>query len=112
VKQKYPKADYPNDELCSDEEWEEMLRSDRKPTPGIHLASKNCHIGAVKRALVEGEEVNSLFVAEYPIHLAALRLQPQAAADVISLLLRHGACPNVLRGDDRHLLELCRMRAR
>jgi hypothetical protein len=80
----------------------------------IHSSSNNCLPNAVKRALMEGASdvlVNDLFVCEYPIHRAALRNEPDAAVEIFGLLLRHGACPNVLRGDGRHLLEICRERA-
>jgi hypothetical protein len=114
VKQTYPKADYPKDELCSDEHWVDLCRSAAQQgnTPIIHCASNNCLVGAVKRALMEGDDVNDLLVFEYPIHRAALRNEPDSAADIFGVLLRHGACPNVLRGDGRHLLEVCRDRAR
>jgi hypothetical protein len=111
VKQNYPKADYPKNELCPDDHWEGMRGSVPRNTPMIHPASANCLIDAVKRALTEGDDVNSLFVAEYPLHRAALRNEPDAAAEIFGILLRHGACPNVLRGDGRHLLEVCRKRA-
>ncbi len=78
----------------------------------IHSASNNCLVGAVKRCLMEQGDVNDLFAAEYPLHRVALRNEPDAAVDIFVVLLRHGACPNVLRGDGRHLLEVCRERAK
>jgi hypothetical protein len=117
VKQTYPKADYPKEELCSDDIWRDLCRSAKQQgnTPLIHCASNNCLPAAVKRALVEGASdalINDLYVCEYPIHRAALRNEPEAAVEIFGLLLKHGACPNVLRGDGRHLLEVCRERAK
>jgi hypothetical protein len=114
VKQIYPKADYPKDELTKDEIWEDLRRSavQQGNTPMIHCASNNCLVDAVKRALMEGGDVNDLYGFEYPIHRAALRNEPGAVVELCGVLLRHGACPNVLRGDGRHLLEVCRERAK
>jgi hypothetical protein len=111
VKQTYEKPDYPEDELCSDHQWDVISRNGAG-TPMIQTAANNCLAGAVKRALMEGGDVNDLFVSEYPIHRAALRNEPEAAVEIFGVLLRHGACPNVLRGDGRHLLEICRERAK
>jgi hypothetical protein len=114
VRQTYPQADYPKEELCPDQIWRDLLRQ-RGNTPIIHCATNNCLPAAVKRALVEGASdalVNEHFSWQYPIHGAALRNEPEGAVEIFEVLLRHGACPNVMRADGRHLLEVCRDRAK
>jgi hypothetical protein len=81
VKQTYDKADYPEDELCSNDHWD-MIRRNGAGTPMIHSAANNCLVGAVKRSLMEHGDVNDLFAAEYPLHRAALRNEPDAAVEI------------------------------
>ena len=70
----------------------------------------------MKRALMEENDamkkVNKLQQNEYPIHRAALRNEPNAAVELVGILIKHGACPNVIRCDNVHLLDICRMRAK
>mmetsp|Transcript_30316 Transcript_30316/g.64207 ORF Transcript_30316/g.64207 Transcript_30316/m.64207 type:complete len:267 (+) Transcript_30316:1-801(+) len=115
--QSYPKPDYPEEEWIEDEYWEGFQHNaGQLGLNMIQCAANNCHLGALKRALMENDgmrNVNKLVQGEgrYPIHLAALRNEPDAAMDIIRLLLKHGACPNVIRFDGEHLLQVCRGRA-
>lgn len=107
---------FATDEMCTDAEWEFFQQAKRmtKETSMIVVVSNNCHVGAVKRALMEqGEDVNTLgAIREYPVHLAALRREPENAIAIMRILIQHGACPNVMRGDGKHLLSICRERAK
>jgi hypothetical protein len=69
-------------------------------------ASNNCDAGAVKRALMEGEDPNALGarINEHPVHLVALRREPENAVEIMRILIKHGACPNVIRADGKHYL--------
>lgn len=114
--QEYPKPNFAQDELCSEDEWrffQQVKRTLREPST-IIAASNNCHLGAVKRALMEGDDVNTLgsSVREYPVQMAALRREPENAVEIMKVLIQHGACPNVIRGDGKHLLSICRERAK
>lgn len=115
-KQSYPEPDYPRNEWIDDENWSAFQRLSKvRGTNIVHTAVNNCHTGAVKRALMEEggmDMVNSLEKNEYPIHRVATRAEPDEAVDIVGLLLKHGACPQVLRCDGKHLLEVCRGRAR
>jgi len=113
----YPKPDYPRDEWLEDQHWEMFRKSAR--LMGINMvqcAANNCHVGAMKRALMEENDamkkVNKLQQNEYPIHRVALRNEPNAAVELVGILIKHGACPNVIRCDNVHLLDICRMRAK
>jgi len=115
-KKSYPEPDYPRNEWIDDENWAAFQRLSKvRGTNIVHTAVNNCHTGAVKRALMEEggmDMVNSLEKNEYPIHRVATRAEPDEAVDIVGLLLKHGACPQVLRCDGKHLLEVCRGRAR
>jgi hypothetical protein len=113
----YPKPDYPREEWLEDQHWEMFRQSAR--FMGINMiqcAANNCHVGAMKRALMEENDamkkVNKLQQNEYPIHRAALRNEPNAAVELVGILIKHGACPNVIRCDNVHLLDICRNRAK
>lgn len=113
--QEYPAPNFPVSEQCSDQVWSFFEKHKvlmREPTVLI-AASNNCHAGAVKRALQNGEDVNTLgdSVREYAVQLAALRREPENAVTIMTVLIAHGACPNVIRGDGKHLLAICRARA-
>merc|ERR1711957_425323 len=61
---------------------------------------------------MKGGDVNVKFLGNVPMHYAAIRNKPDKALGIMEILLRHGACPNTLRGDTRqHLLETCRIRS-
>jgi hypothetical protein len=68
----------------------------------------------VKRALANGDGVNTLggFNCEYPVHMVTLRRGPDNAVEVMKALIDHGASPNVIRGDGKHILVICRERAK
>ncbi|KAL7491331.1 hypothetical protein ACHAWT_000733 [Skeletonema menzelii] len=113
----FPKPDYPKEEWLKDEHWD-MFRQNARFL-GINMiqcAANNCHVGAMKRALMEENDamkkVNKLQQHEYPIHRAALRNEPNEAEELVGILIKHGACPNVIRGDNMHLLDICRGRAK
>jgi hypothetical protein len=79
----------------------------------LHCAANNCHVGALKRALMEKDalkQINKHWGGSYPIDCAALRFEPGVAVDVVRTLLKHGACPNALLADGVHLLEACQCR--
>ncbi len=103
------------EELEMDEEhWETMKRHAKRQGTSILLGScNNCHATSVKRALMEGTNVNEKCnkFLETPIMVAALRREPGEAVDIVKTLIMHGACPNVVRGDGSHLLAICRSRA-
>ena len=115
-KQSYPEPDYPRYQWIDDENWAMLQHLSKvRGTNTLHTAANNCHTGAVKRALMEEggmDMVNSLENNEYPIHRVATRAEPDEAVEIVGLLLKHGACPQVLRCDGKHLLEVCRGRAR
>mmetsp|Transcript_21970 Transcript_21970/g.32539 ORF Transcript_21970/g.32539 Transcript_21970/m.32539 type:complete len:539 (+) Transcript_21970:60-1676(+) len=113
----FPKPDYPKDEWIEEQHWDMFRQSAR--FMGINMiqcAANNCHVGAMKRALMEENDVvkkvNKLQQNEYPIHRAALRNEPNAAVELVGILIKHGACPNVIRCDNMHLLDICRGRAK
>ena len=113
----FPEPDYPRDEWLEDEHWDSFRQAARILGMNmIQCAANNCHVGAMKRALMEENDamkkVNKLQQNEYPIHRAALRNEPNAAVELVGILIKHGACPNVIRCDQMHLLDICRGRAK
>jgi len=107
---------FPKSEIMNDEEhWAIMKQGARQTKSSLMIASSNnCCLPAVKRAMMEGGDVNESCpnVMERPIMLAALRNEPANAVKIVRTLIQHGACPNVVRGDGQHLLAICRGRAR
>lgn len=113
----YPKPDYPRSEWISDEHYAMFQQSAKAMKYDmIQCAANNCNLQTLKRALMQErdamEKINSIYAHEYPIHRAALRNEPNAAVDICKILIKHGACPNVYRGDSVHLLDICRGRAK
>ncbi len=106
------KPNFPPEELMTNESWWKQLKQlakARDPSM-LMVCANNCHLPAVKRALMEGGDANekSQLMKEYPIHVAALRNEPENAIPLVRTLIQHGACPNVTRGDGVHLLAICR----
>lgn len=116
VRKQLLKPEYPASELCSDEMWECFLNFQRKMREESILipACNNCSAATVKRALMNGEDPNKLSVTTHdlPILMVALRREPENALNAMKALLDYGACPNVVRADDKHLIEICRSRAK
>jgi hypothetical protein len=115
-KKDHPAPNFAASELCSDAHWaffEKQKNTIRESTVLIGAAN-NCHAGAVKRALMNGDNVNTLgdSIREYSVHMVALRREPDNAVEIMKALIDHGACPNVIRGDGKHLLAICRERAK
>jgi hypothetical protein len=115
-KKDYPAPNFAAFELCSDAHWnffQKQKETIRESTVLI-AAANNCHAGAVKRALMNGDDVNTLgdSIREYSVHMVALRREPDNALESMKALIDHGACPNVIRGDGKHLLAICRERAK
>jgi hypothetical protein len=107
--------EYSVEEQCSDAAWGVITaHAARQGMPLIVAAVNQCDAGMVKRALMNdnNEDMNMVHNYEYLIHYAALRREPANAVEIISLLMKHGACPNVYRGDGMHLLGICRQRAK
>lgn len=114
--QVYPKPDYPEDEWVEDQHWEMFkISAAQLGMNMVQCGCNSCHVGTVKRALMqEGgmKDINKLQSNESPLHRAALRNEPNAAVEIFGMLLKHGACPNVIRCDGVHMLDICRGRAR
>jgi len=111
------KPNFSEDELVVDENyWQRLTQYSRmQKLPVLVQAANDCHLPAVKRAMMyEGGNVNDKCprVKEYPIMVAALRNEPDNAVEIVRTLIKHGACPNVVRGDGQHLLAICRGRAK
>jgi hypothetical protein len=73
--------------------------------------------GRVKRALMTGKHANapgdSSTIPIYPVQYTARRREPENAVDIMrALLIGHGACPNVIHWDGKHLLAICREQAK
>jgi tetratricopeptide (TPR) repeat protein len=113
----FPEPDYPRSEWAADEHYNIFKQNSRQlGCDMIHTSANSCSVEMMKRALMQEkdaiEKINSAFQFEYPIHRAALRNEPNAAIEICKILIKHGACPNVYRGDSVHLLDICRGRAR
>jgi hypothetical protein len=116
IKKEYPAPNFPASELCSDAHWEffQKMKKQMRESTVLVPAANNCHASAVKRALMNGDNVNTLGDSnrEYSVHMVALRREPDNAVEIMKNLIDHGACPNVIRGDGKHLLAICRERAK
>jgi hypothetical protein len=79
-------------------------------------AAIHCHAGAVQRALMTHEHANTLGDSsdspQYPVQYTPRRQEPENAVDIMRALIGHGTCPNVMRWDGKHLLAICRERAK
>jgi hypothetical protein len=115
-KKDYPAPNFAASELCSDAHWDFFQNQKKmiRESTVLVAAANNCHAGAVKRALMNGDNVNTLGDSnrEYSVHMVALRREPDNAVEIMKALIDHGACPNVIRGDGKHLLAICRERAK
>lgn len=107
---------FPTHELMNCQKtWDMMVQSAKAQKTSVLMASaNNCCLPAVKRAMMEGADVNGKCprLLEHPLHVAALRREPENAVAIVRTLIHHGACPNVVRGDGVHLLSICRERAK
>jgi hypothetical protein len=113
----YPEPDYPKEDWMEDRHWEMFRQSARSMGLNmIQCTANNCDVSGMKRALMEEpdamKKINKLQQNEYPIQRAALRREPNAAEKIVNMLIKHGACPNVIRCDNVHLLDICRARAK
>jgi hypothetical protein len=113
----YPEPDYPKSEWVSDEEYKECQKLAKMCELNmIHWSAHQGFVEVLKRALMVEknamEKINTLFHQEHPIHSAALRNEPHTAVEICRILVKHGACPHIYRGDNYHLLDICRDRAK
>lgn len=113
----YPTPDYPRSEWIEDEHYDMFLQNAKSMgCDMIQCAANNCSLETLKRALMVEKDavknINGIWRHEYPIHRAALRNEPNSALDICKILIKHGACPNVYRGDGVHLLDICRGQAK
>lgn len=115
---RYPVPDYPQEEFMDDENWNTFSAGAKNMGVNMIMACSNsCNVKGIKRALMEDPErahklVNVMGQDAYPIQMAAMRTEPHQAKIIIELLIKHGACPNVIRADQQHMLDICRARAK
>jgi ankyrin repeat protein len=108
-----PKPDFSDAEQCNEKCWDSILsEAQENNVPPLYVAAWYCNVKAVKRALMSPDGIDALnqfdpFHAAYPIHFAAGHPMTNNSVEVIRILIQHGACPNVIRGDGKHLLEIC-----
>jgi hypothetical protein len=70
-------------------------------------AASNYHTGTVERALLTGENVNTLRNnCRYPVQYTAMRREPENAVEIMRALIEHGAGSNIIDVDRKHLVAI------
>jgi hypothetical protein len=107
----FPELNYPCSEWASDEDYKSYKQeAEMIETDVIHWASNI--IDALMEEKDAMKKINSHDRYVYPIHRAASRTIPGTSVEFCSLLIKHGACPKIYAGDNKHLLDFCRDRAK